>query len=108
MSEPRLVTPAGVTEKLARREEIFLVDVRTPREYHKSHISDAILLPADDFADRYDRELDKDDAVILVCERGQTADAAARFLLAEGFTNVSVMVGGMSAWTGAVIAAPSR
>ncbi len=84
-------------------EEIFLVDVREPRDFHKGHIKDAISLPAGDFADRFERELDADDAVILVCERGQTSDAAARFLLTQGFTNVTTMDGGMLAWGGPLV-----
>lgn len=76
------------------------MDVREPRQFHAGHIQDAILLPADDFADRYTRELEPDDPVILVCERGRTSEAAARFLLQQGFTDVATMDGGMLAWNG--------
>lgn len=96
-------TPEQVAARLDGNEEIFLVDVREPRDFHKGHIKDAISLPAGDFADRFERELDASDAVILVCERGQTSDAAARFLLTQGFTDVATMAGGMLAWSGPLI-----
>ena len=70
-------TPEQVAARLQGDEEIFLIDVREPRDFHKGHIKDAISLPAGDFADRFERELDPGDAVVIVCERGQTSDAAA-------------------------------
>lgn len=100
MSDVQTLTTEQVQARLSGNEEIFLVDVREPREYHVGHIKDAILLPAGDFADRYTRELDPQDVVILVCERGQTSEAAARFLVSQGFTDVSTMAGGMQAWNG--------
>ena len=96
----RTLSSVEVAERLASGEEVFLVDVREPRAFHAGHIADAILLPAGDFADRYTREIDPEDAVILVCERGQTSEAAARFLVSQGFRDVSTMDGGMLAWTG--------
>jgi rhodanese-related sulfurtransferase len=99
----RSLSPESVAAILERGDEIFVVDVREPRQYHAGHLPDAILLPAGDFADRYTREIDPDDIVILVCERGQTSEAAARFLLSQGFTNVATMEGGMNAWKGALV-----
>jgi rhodanese-related sulfurtransferase len=96
----KTLTPEEVAAKLAAGEEVFVVDVREPRDYHAGHIADALLLPADTFADRYARELDPDDEVILVCEKGLTSEAAARFLLSQGFSNVATMAGGMRAWAG--------
>ena len=92
--------PDEVREKLERGDEVFLVDVREPRQFHKGHIPDAILLPAADFAERYDREIDPEDEVILVCERGETSAAAAKYLVLQGFSNVATMAGGMAAWDG--------
>lgn len=96
----KTLTASEVERKLANREEVFVVDVREPREFHAGHIPDALLLPADTFADRYSRDLDADDEVILVCGRGKTSEAAARYLVSQGFTNVATMEGGMLAWVG--------
>ena len=96
----KTVTPAEVAEKVTAREDVFIVDLREPRRFAASHIPEAIPLPSDTFADRYTRELDPDDEVILVCERGLTSEAAARFLASQNFTNVATMAGGMSAYAG--------
>ena len=106
MSTPvafRTLSPAAVADALQSDEEIFLIDIREPRPFHAGHIADAILLPAGDFADRYTREIDPDDAVIVVCERGENSVAAARFLTDQGFTNVATMEGGMLAWGGPLV-----
>ena len=96
----RTLSPDDVSTLLAANDEVFLVDIREPRQFHAGHIEGAISLPADDFADRYERELSPDDTVIIVCEKGLTSEAAAKFLVAQGFTDVSTMAGGMKAWTG--------
>ena len=96
----RPLTIEEVQAQLDQGAEVFIVDVREPRAYYAGHIVDAILLPADDFADRFSRELSPDDPVILVCEKGLTSVAAAKFLVSQGFTDVSTMEGGMNAWTG--------
>jgi len=94
------LSPDEVAVRIAARTDAFLVDVRDPREYRKGKLPEALLIPADDFADRFERELDPDDEVIIVCEKGMTSEAAARFLISQGFTNVATMTGGMVAYNG--------
>lgn len=99
----RSQSPEEVQAILDHGEEVFIIDVREPRQYHAGHLPEAILLPAGDFADRYTREVDPDDPVILVCEKGMTSEAAAKFLIQQGFTDVATMTGGMAAWTGPLV-----
>ena len=94
------VTPDEVATRVAARDDVFVVDLREPRQFHQGHIPEAIPLPADEFADRFARELDLDDEVIVVCERGLTSREAAKFLASQGFANVATMEGGMAAYDG--------
>lgn len=103
MSQYKTVSPADVALAIERGDEVFIVDVREPRQFHAGHLPEAILLPSDTFADRYTRELSEDDPIIIVCERGLTSDAAAKFLASQGFTDVATMEGGMQAWTGSLV-----
>ena len=96
----KTITPAEVAAKVAERTDVFLVDLRDGRDFARGHIPEAISLPADVFADRYAREIDADDGVILVCERGLTSEAAAKFLASQGFSDVATMAGGMTAYAG--------
>ena len=99
----RSLTPDEVAATIARNDEVFIVDIREPRDFLAGHIPHAIHLPADDFADRFSRELSPDDPVILVCEKGANSIAAAQFLRAQGFTNLATMTDGMRAWTGPLV-----
>lgn len=96
----KVLTPAQVAARVARRTDAFLVDLRDGRDFARGHIPEAISLPADVFADRYAREIDADDEIILVCERGQTSEVAAKFLAGQNFSDVATMAGGMNAYDG--------
>lgn len=100
----KTLSASEVAALVAGQSEVFLVDVRPMRAFRSGHIPGAIHLPADDFADRYARELDPGDEVIVVCERGLTSAEAAKFLASQGFTNVATMAGGMQNYPGPIVA----
>lgn len=88
-----------------------LVDVRTPFEYNAGHIPGAIHIefPLDavpgsclDQAQVAAYEaagFDKDDTLILYCQSGVRAEAAADILKQAGFRNISVYKGSWADWT---------
>lgn len=94
------LSPDEVQEKLEDGCECKIVDVRTPGEYAAYHIPGSILMPIEEFADRYEGELSPDDEIICVCEHGVRSQKAAGFLESKGYTNVSDIVGGMAGWSG--------
>ncbi len=96
----KVLDPDTVAAKAAARSDVFIVDLRDARDWARGHVPEAISLPADVFADRYAREIDANDEIILVCERGLTSEAAARFLASQGFSDVATMAGGMTAYSG--------
>ena len=94
------VSPEEVARRVAAREDLYVVDLREPREYQAGHIPESILIPAGDFADRFTRELDAQDTVILVCDRGMTSEAAARHRGDIGKSLGAQEAGGMRAYAG--------
>ncbi len=78
----------------------LLVDVREPGEYARGHIPGAYSLPLSQLARRSD-ELPRDRELVLLCQHGPRSAVAATLLRARGFEQLSVMEGGMKAWTGA-------
>ena len=96
------ISPQDVRARLEAGESLNLVDVRQPWEYAQSHIPGALLLPTDNFAARYAEMLNPDDEIICLCEHGVRSEAAARFLAAQGYSNVATMTGGMSVYDGPV------
>lgn len=92
------LTPLQIRDALASRADILLVDVREPTEHAIAHIDGATLipmrsLPVEIAALQLDRE------IILFCHHGMRSEMAGTFLLAQGFSRVSHMVGGIDRWS---------
>lgn len=96
------VSAGIVAKKISRGENVLLVDVRAHWEFADHRMPGALHLPLDSFPDRVS-ELNRDAAIILICEHGVRSESAARYLAAVGFTDVATMDGGMAAYEGAVI-----
>lgn len=87
---------------LRDRPETRLLDVRTPGEFEAEHIAGAYNVPLDTLAEHGPEiRAAVADLVVLVCRSGQRARKAEEALNAAGMTNLHVLDGGMSAWTGA-------
>jgi len=85
----------------AAKEQIakgaVLVDVREQNEYDELHIPGSILIPLTEFAERFE-ELPKDKPLVMQCRSGARSTNAANHLLANGYTDVVNMAGGILAW----------
>lgn len=92
------ISPREVKERMDAGEKFLLLDVRTPQEYHAGHIPGSTLLPLDSL----DRKISgmapsKDAPIVLYCQSGARASAAARELHAMGYTDVRNL-GGIFSW----------
>jgi hydroxyacylglutathione hydrolase len=90
--------------ELARRlkapEAPFVLDVRTEREFDTGHIADALHIHGGLLHDRI-AEVPRDRPVAVVCGSGYRASIVASFLKRRGYTRVTNVLGGMSAYTAA-------
>jgi rhodanese-related sulfurtransferase len=77
---------------------ITLLDVRTPLEFKREHIPDAILIPLDTLESRLS-ELDyaKDTKILVYCHSGTRSLKASRILETYGFVPIN-MSGGLIEW----------
>lgn len=75
----------------------LLVDVREPNEFAQVRAEGAVLLPLSSFLLRY-RELPRDRPLQMICRTGARSGQATAFLLANGWTDVVNVAGGMLAW----------
>jgi rhodanese-related sulfurtransferase/TusA-related sulfurtransferase len=96
---PNVVTNEVLDQKLKETNDLVIVDVRESAEYAFDHIPNAISIPLGELQSRLN-ELDKDNAVYVVCRTGNRSDFASQKLAENGFTNVMNVVPGMSQWTG--------
>ena len=81
-------------------DDVQLVDVRRPGEIELGRIKGAIAIPLAELVSRAD-ELDRARPVVAYCEGGYRSSIAASTLQAEGFTDVSDLLGGYAGWVAA-------
>jgi rhodanese-related sulfurtransferase len=95
------VSPAQLTD-LINREDALVVDLRGQGDFEKGHIiGSKHLLPSQVDPEGKLLAKAKETPVVLVCAVGVTASATAQKLVKAGFKKVSVLDGGIGAWTGA-------
>ncbi len=87
-------------EALGGNGRATLLDVREPEEYVTGHVPGAVNIPQADLASRLE-ELPRDRPVTVICQLGMRSLRAAQFLKQAGFSQVSTVAGGTSAWFGA-------
>lgn len=77
-----------------------LLDVRTPGEFASGHIDGAVNLPLDQVEAHLARIADHAAGpVVVICQAGGRATRAAEALSGAGLTDVTVLDGGMNAWS---------
>jgi rhodanese-related sulfurtransferase len=85
-----------VKTRLAKGEQLFLLDVREPFEYDMVHL-DAKLIPMNELPHRLS-ELDREREIILYCHSGVRSASAANFLRSNGFKRAKNLTGGIDMW----------
>ncbi|ARK28841.1 sulfurtransferase TusA family protein [Halalkalibacter krulwichiae] len=94
---PHVVNNEELQAKVARNEDILVLDVRESAEYTFNHIPGAKSIPLGELENRLN-ELSEDADIYVVCRTGSRSDLAAQKLTEAGFTRVMNVVPGMSEW----------
>lgn len=84
---------------LERKQDVVVVDVRTPEEYAEGHVPGAINVPHDrinEFLQQLDNE--KSSQLVLYCRSGRRAKLAANELHKLGFGSITLLEGDMLGW----------
>jgi len=87
-------------QKLIQKSGAQLIDVRTPGEYKKGHLKNALLIDymANDFKANAFKGLDKSKPVLVYCASGGRSAKSAKIYMDAGFTKVYNLLGGFRAW----------
>ena len=92
-------------ELLALRSETaapLLLDVRTAQEFQGGHVPGAINVPHTELTARLGEiEAARESGIVVYCESGRRAVAAADVLVGAGFEDVRHLEGDMSGWRAA-------
>jgi adenylyltransferase/sulfurtransferase len=83
-------------KKLDAKADIFILDVREPHEYQICNLN-GYLIPLGDLPKRVS-ELDSSREIVAHCKMGGRSAKAVAFLKQAGFTKVSNLTGGITAW----------
>jgi adenylyltransferase/sulfurtransferase len=100
LTEPtvRDITPRELADRLSRREELDLIDVREPHEWQIARIPGARLIPLATIGEVL-ATLDPSREIVVYCKGGTRSAKAARLLQGAGFTRVSNVSGGIARWS---------
>ncbi len=88
-----LVTPAELDTRRAAGESIQVVDVRSARDYEKSHVPGAVHIPLGELRERAG-ELDPRVPTVTYCNKGVSGNAGQNVLRCLGFAWVGNLSGG--------------
>ncbi|MBX3425380.1 MAG: FAD-dependent oxidoreductase [Pirellulales bacterium] len=78
------------------RAERFVLDVRTPTEFHRGHVFGAKNIPIEELRSRLD-EIPRDQPIVAYCQVGMRGYLATRLLLQHGF-NAANLSGGYASY----------
>lgn len=96
------VTVDNVKARLENGQHPVLLDVREREEYREGHLEGALALPRGFMEMRVEEAVpDKSAPVVAYCAGGVRSLIAARTLKEMGYTDVSSMAGGYTAWKNA-------
>lgn len=98
-------------EKMVEKEDVFLLDVRTPAEFNAGYIEGAILIPLKNVPKEDPVELPpekllaqclceipENKPILVYCKSGTRSDAARDLLVDSGYRHVYNLEGGILTW----------
>lgn len=97
--KPRLISPKEA-QNLIEKSQLVAIDVREPSEFAAGHISSGRLVPLATVGEA-SKGWKKDEPLLLYCQSGRRSAQAGSLLALHGFTNLSDLEGGISAWSAA-------
>ena len=93
------VSAQEVKRAVEAKDDVIIVDVRTPEEYEAGHLMDSLLLPLDTIGSKASRVIpDKDKKIYVYCRSGNRSARAVSQLQDLGYKDVHSMDGGMISW----------
>jgi len=101
------IKPSEVKEKLDKKEDFVLLDVRSKGEHEVTRLEapQIKLIPQHDLYHVMDH-IPKDEEIVVMCRRGARAYQAACTLKNEGCKNVKFMEGSLTCWCDEVCGKP--
>lgn len=94
----RHLSVGQLAEELAADRPVVVVDIRDPNSFSVGRVPGALRLH-DGNAASFVADADKDVHTVVCCYHGHASQGAAAWLVEQGFSDVSSLDGGATAWT---------
>lgn len=92
------ITVNELKERLAKEENLNIIDVREEWEYEEANINGKNI-PLGQLPQKLGEIEDlKEQEVIVHCKSGRRSDQAKKYLMTQGFSNVRNLLGGIEAY----------
>lgn len=101
------ISPLQAKTLIETRQDLLLVDCRSPEEFRQGALPGSKLIPFWDFT-KGNYDLPKDKPVLLVCAVGGRSLAVGQLLAAKGYREVYNLRGGLEAWIEQRVPLPRR
>ncbi|PSR52597.1 rhodanese-like domain-containing protein [Adhaeribacter arboris] len=93
-----IIRPAQLAAELQQKQNIFLLDTRSPAEYAVSHLPQAQFIDYDTFSIEQVKNISRDAPIVIYCAVGVRSERIGEQLLRAGFKNVKNLYGGIFEW----------
>ncbi|SMO84084.1 rhodanese-like domain-containing protein [Solitalea koreensis] len=91
------ISAIELKQRISNNDSLIMIDVRDNIEFHSFNIG-GIHVPLGKLENYIeDCDLDKQDEIVVICQRGLRSKTAAVILLNKGFMNVRNLSGGLLA-----------
>jgi len=87
-----------VKKAIDTKQDILLLDVRTPEEYAQGFIKESMLMPKQTLREDVKKITNKTKIIYVHCRSGIRSAQAVEQLREFGYTNVYSMTGGILSW----------
>lgn len=93
-----LINPEDLHQLIQHRENVILLDTRSPGEYAVSHLPNSTCVGYDNLDTGKIESLSKDAKIIVYCSVGYRSERIGEKLLDMGFEDVHNLYGGIFQW----------
>lgn len=101
MADIAQMAPKDVKERLDRKDDFILIDVRENDEWNICRVAGAALKPMSRIM-QWIGELDPDKEYVFMCHHGKRSYQVCAFAQANGIAKVANLAGGIEAWSDTV------
>lgn len=93
------VDPIAIKKSIDSKEDVILLDVRTPNELTRGKLDGCVNVPVDEIEEKITAVIpDKNKKIYVYCLSGTRSDKAVEIMKRLGYTNVSSMTHGLLMW----------